>query len=218
MTVIAVDGPAAAGKGTLARQLAAHLGFAFLDTGALYRAVGLAVLRMGGDPSDTATATQAAKTLDLGLTRDPAIRDDAVAGAASQVAALPSVRAALMDVQRDFAANPPGGCPGAVLDGRDIGTAVCPQADVKLFVTAGLATRARRRWAEWRAQGRDISLDQVMADMAARDARDQARAAAPLRPAADAILLDTTNSDIEAVFKAALQAVEDKIGRPRASQ
>jgi cytidylate kinase len=216
MTVIAVDGPAAAGKGTLARRLAQHYGFAFLDTGALYRAVGLTVLRAGGDPADAATAVGAAKTLDLRVIEDPAIRDDAVADAASKVAAIPEVRAALLDVQRQFAAHPPGGKPGAVLDGRDIGTAVCPRADVKLFVTADLPTRARRRWAEWQALGRSISLEQVMADMAARDQRDQTRAAAPLAPARDAILLDTTNSDIEAVFKAALQAVEDKIGRPRA--
>lgn len=216
MTVIAVDGPAAAGKGTLARRLAQHYGFAFLDTGALYRAVGLTVLRAGGDPADAATAVDAAKTLDLRVIEDPAIRDDAVADAASKVAAIPEVRAALLDVQRQFAAHPPGGKPGAVLDGRDIGTAVCPRADVKLFVTADLPTRARRRWAEWQALGRSISLEQVMADMAARDQRDQTRAAAPLAPARDAILLDTTNSDIEAVFKAALQAVEDKIGRPRA--
>lgn len=216
ITVIAVDGPAAAGKGTLARRLADHLDFAFLDTGTLYRAVGLAVLRQGGDPTDPATAVRAAKRLDLALLDDPAIRDDAVAEAASQVAAIGCVRAALLGVQRDFAAHPPHGKAGAVLDGRDIGATVCPNADVKLYVTADLPTRARRRWQEWRARGRDISLDQVMADMAARDKRDQERQAAPLAAAADAILLDTSDSDIEAVFKAALEAVEDKIGRSRA--
>ncbi len=213
MTVIAIDGPAASGKGTLARRLAAHLGFAFLDTGLLYRAVGLAVLRAGGDPSDPVAAARAAHGLDLGGLDAPALRDEATAAAASQVAAIPGVRAALLDLQRRFAKTPPRGEPGAVLDGRDIGTVVCPDAEVKLFITADQATRARRRWRELAAKGETADLSAVQAELAERDRRDAERGVAPLARAADAILLDTTNSDIEAVFKAALRAVEEKIGR-----
>jgi cytidylate kinase len=213
MTVIAIDGPAASGKGTLARRLAAHLGFAFLDTGLLYRAVGLAVLRAGGDPSDPGAAARAAHGLELQSLDDPALRDEATAAAASQVAAIPGVRAALLDLQRRFAKAPPRGEPGAVLDGRDIGTVVCPDAEVKIFVTADQATRARRRWLELAAKGEAADLSAVQAEMAERDRRDAERGVAPLAQAADAILLDTTNSDIEAVFKAALRAVEEKIGR-----
>ena len=213
MTVIAIDGPAASGKGTLARRLAAHLGFAFLDTGLLYRAVGLAVLRAGGDPADPEAAARAARALELKSLENPALRDEATAAAASQVAAIPEVRAALLDLQRQFATNPPNGAPGAVLDGRDIGTVVCPNAEVKFFITADRATRARRRWRELAAKGAAAELAAVQAEMAERDRRDAARGVAPMAQAVDAILLDTTNSDIEAVFKAALQAVEEKIGR-----
>lgn len=211
MTVIAIDGPAAAGKGTLARRLARHLGFAFLDTGALYRAVGLTLLRAGADLDDDARAEKAAASLDLGLLDDPEIRSEAAGAAASRVAAMPGVRTALLDLQRQFAKNPPGGAPGAVLDGRDIGTVVCPDADVKLFVTASDETRARRRWLELRDRGREQDFDSVLADLRARDSRDQSRAAAPLQQAGDAHLLDTTNSDIETVFKSALALVESRM-------
>lgn len=209
MTVIAIDGPAAAGKGTLARRLARHFGFAYLDTGALYRAVALSLLRQGLCPEDAARAAQAAANLDSSLLDHPDLRSEAVGAAASQVAALPVVREALLGFQRGFARQ----SPGAVLDGRDIGTVVCPQADVKLFVTADLATRARRRLAELKGKGADVTLDAVAADLRARDARDAARAAAPLERAADAHLLDTTNSDIDSVFNAALALIDKRISQ-----
>ncbi len=202
-TVIAVDGPSAAGKGTLARRLAADLGFAHLDTGALYRATALKVLRAGGDPRDVAAAVAAARDITSADLADPALRDEAVGNAASEVAALPEVRAALLAFQRRFARQPPDGAPGAVLDGRDIGTVVCPDANAKLFVTASEAVRARRRYLELRADNPDISEDAVLADLRARDARDASREAAPLRPAQDAHLLDTSNLDIDSAVRAA---------------
>ncbi|MEI6162253.1 MAG: (d)CMP kinase [Roseococcus sp.] len=201
--IIAVDGPAAAGKGTLARRLAAHLALPYLDTGLLYRATGRRVLDAGGDPASAADATRAAETLqpadlDRGDLRGPPADD-----AASKVAAIPGVRAALLDFQRRF-----GQAHGAVLDGRDIGTVVFPEAPVKLFVTAGPEERARRRHAELAARGDAPPLAEVAAEMAARDARDSARAAAPLRPAPDAVLLDTSALDADAAFAAALRIVE----------
>ncbi len=202
-TVIAVDGPSAAGKGTLARRLAADLGFAHLDTGALYRATALKVLRAGADPRDVAAAAAAARDITSADLADPALRDEAVGNAASEVAALPEVRAALLAFQRRFARHPPDGAPGAVLDGRDIGTVVCPDADAKLFVTASEAVRARRRYLELRADNPDISEDAVLADLRARDVRDASREAAPLRPAQDAHLLDTSNLDIDSAVRAA---------------
>lgn len=208
--VIAIDGPAAAGKGTLARRLAAHFGYDYLDTGGLYRAVGLAVMRAGLDPADEAQAADAAARLDVALLGDPELRSEAAGAAASKVAALPAVRKALLAFQRDFACNPPGG-KGAVLDGRDIGTVVCPDAAVKLFVTADLETRARRRFDELRARDGRLTYDAVLVDLAARDARDAARSTAPLKQAADAHLLDTTNSDIDSVFNAALALIEARI-------
>lgn len=201
--IVAVDGPGAAGKGTLARRLARHFGFAYLDTGALYRAVAARLLRQGQDPGDEAAAVAAAKAVRGDELDDPYLRDEAVASAASRVAPLPAVRAALLRRQREFAEHPPAGAAGAVLDGRDIGTVVCPDADVKLFVTASPEQRARRRHAELRARGAAISYQQVLADLKKRDARDSGRAAAPLGQAADAHLLDTTNLDIEAAFEAA---------------
>ncbi len=202
--IIAVDGPVAAGKGTLARRLAAHYGLAYLDTGALYRAVGLTLLDAGRSPDDSAAARAAARALDPATLDDPRLREERVGEAASRVAAMQPVRDALLEFQRDVAARPPG----AVLDGRDIATVVCPDAEVKLFVTASAKARAQRRHAELTARGETTDLDEVLADLQRRDARDQARDAAPLRPAADASLLDTTNLDIEAAFRAALSITE----------
>lgn len=198
--IVAIDGPTAAGKGTLARLLARDLGFAYLDTGSLYRAVGLALLRAGRAPDDEVAALDAARGLDAELLGDPGLRDEATGNAASRVAAMPAVRAALLDYQREFARRPPGGAPGAVLDGRDIGTVVCPDATVKLFVTASPEVRARRRHLELAARGEDVPFAQVLADLNERDRRDQARAAAPLRPAPDAHLLDTTDLAIDAAL------------------
>ncbi len=202
--VIAVDGPAASGKGTLARRLAAHYGLAYLDTGSLYRATALAVMADGGDPSDETAAVKAASSLDPERYGDEELRSPGAGEAASRVAAIPAVRAALLDLQRDVAATPPG----AVLDGRDIGTVVCPDADAKLFVTARPETRAQRRHLEHAGRGEDITYDEVLADIRRRDERDSGRAVAPLLPAADAHLLDTTELGIEAAFQAALDLVE----------
>lgn len=208
--IIAVDGPAASGKGTLARRLARHLGYAHLDSGKLYRAVGNAVLSAGGDPEDTAAATRAAKSLPATALDDPALLDDRVAAAASKVAAIPCVRAALLRFQQEFAENPPDGAPGAVIDGRDIGTVVCPKAEVKLFITADVAVRADRRHKELIARGRPIIYARVLQDLKERDARDSNRAVAPLRPARDAIKLDTSQMDPDAVFAAALAYIEER--------
>jgi len=206
--IIAVDGPAAAGKGTLARRLALALNLAYLDTGLLYRAVGLSVVRAGGDPTDEATAVRAAETLDRGILDDPELRGDAAANAASKVAAIPAVRKELLAFQRSFAANPPAGKKGAILDGRDIGTVVFPKADVKLFVTASPEARAERRLKELRARGIEAIYATVLQDMKERDARDQARAVAPLVPAKDAHILDTTDLDADDAFEHALAIVE----------
>lgn len=210
--VVAVDGPAAAGKGTLSRRLAAELGFAHLDTGALYRAVGVNVLRAGADPADPAAAAAAARALspDDGVLNDPALRSDEAAQAASKVAAIPDVRAALLDFQRRFAAFPPDGATGAVLDGRDVGTVVCPDAPAKLFVTASVEARADRRLKELQTRGLPADPAVVLADMKARDERDSNRSAAPLKPADDAVLLDTTSLDVDAVFAAALEIIASK--------
>lgn len=206
--IIAIDGPAAAGKGTLARRLAAHLGLAYLDTGSIYRAVGLKVLRAGGDPADPTAAEAAARALTpdelLTLQADPELRTDVGAQAASKVAAIPGVRAALLDFQRTFAATPPGGAAGAVLDGRDIGTVVCPGADAKIFVTASVEERARRRLLELRGKGIDAIESAVLRDMQERDARDAQRDVAPLKPAEDAWILDTSTLDADAAFAAVL--------------
>lgn len=207
--IIAIDGPAAAGKGTLARRLAAHLGYDYLDTGSLYRGVGLQVLRAGGDPADTDAAKAAAEHLDLTLLADPDLRGEAAAKAASLVAAQPAVRAALLDFQRHFAHRPPGGR-GAVLDGRDVGTVVCPDANVKLFVTASLDARALRRLNELQAGGRAAIWSAVLQDMRDRDARDSRRDVAPLKPAADAVVIDTTSLSPDQVFEAARAIVDAK--------
>jgi CMP/dCMP kinase len=205
--IIAVDGPAAAGKGTLARRLARHYRLAFLDTGALYRAAALHALESGGDPTDPAVAEAAARLVVPADIGDKRLREERVAQTASIVSAIPGVRAALLQFQRDFAARPPG----AVLDGRDIGTVVCPDADAKIYVTASLEARAERRFQELRQLGEVVIYERVLQDMKDRDARDSARRTAPLRPADDAIVLDTTELDAEAAFRAALQAIEKKL-------
>ncbi len=201
--VIAIDGPAAAGKGTLGRRLAEHFGLAYLDTGALYRAVALKLLRAGGDPGDAGAAAAAARALEPGDLEAPGLRDQETGRAASAVAAWPEVRAALVDYQRRFAAEPPGGAAGAVLDGRDIGTVVCPEADYKLFVTASLEARAGRRLEELAERGEAASREEVEREMRERDARDSGREVSPLAQAPDAYLLDTTNLDIDSAFAAA---------------
>jgi len=210
--VIAVDGPAASGKGTLARRLARHYGFAHLDSGRLYRAVALRVIRTGTDPADESACARLAATLDPAILDDPALRDEASGRMASRVSALPAVRQALLNYQRQFIANPPGNAPGAVIDGRDIGTVICPGAEAKLFVTASVEERARRRHKELLEQGLASIYPAVLADLQERDARDMSRATAPLVQATDAFLLDTTSMDADAAFAAALAFVTTKLG------
>jgi len=202
--IIAVDGPAASGKGTLGKRLAAHYGLRHLDTGLIYRAVAKALLDAGRRPDDVAAAVAAAQTLDPVRFDEAALKTPAVGEAASIVSAIPDVRAALVAFQRDFAAQPPG----AVLDGRDIGTVICRDAEVKIFVTATPQVRAGRRAMEYRGQGKDIDEATVLADILRRDERDQSRAAAPLKQAEDAHLLDTTHLAIEAAVQAAIAIVE----------
>ncbi len=209
--IIAIDGPAAAGKGTLARRLADHFGFAYLDTGSLYRAVGLAVLRAGKKPDDPNAAQYASLNLDRGLLRDPDLREERTGIAASKVAAMPEVRANLLEFQRNFASQPPGGKPGAVLDGRDVGTVVCPQANLKLFITASPEVRAKRRCLEIQARGHTAEFEEILADVRARDDRDMNRADAPMKPAEDALLLDTSELDIDAVFLRAAALVTERL-------
>lgn len=205
--VIAIDGPAAAGKGTIARELAKRLDLAYLDTGSLYRAVAHAVILAGGNPASDTDAAHAAKTLDIEAIDQTAIRTREVGSAASRVAAKPQVRAELLETQRRIAKHPPAGKGGVVMDGRDIGTVVCPDADVKLYVTASDEARARRRWLELREADPDLTETQVLADLTERDRRDSERAASPLVQAEDATLLDTTNLSIEAAIQAALDIV-----------
>jgi len=205
--VIAIDGPAASGKGTLACRLADRLGFAHLDTGALYRATAFLVLDPGGDPADPETAARAARRIDRQLLADPRLRGEVVAAAASTVAAIPAVRRALLELQRNFAAHPPAPAQGAILDGRDIGSVVCPAADVKLFVTASAEERARRRLEELRQRGATAIFEDVLQDLKERDARDTERRAAPLTAAPDAIVIDTTTLDADAVFKRAYNLI-----------
>lgn len=205
--IVAIDGPAASGKGTLARLLAAHFGYHHLDSGLLYRAVGRTLVEAGGDLGDAAAAEKIARDLDLGAIEPEKLRGDEVAAAASRVAAMPGVRAALVDLQRAFAESPPG----AVIDGRDIGTVICPAAEVKLFVTAAPEVRARRRHAELTARGETVSYEEVLDDLRARDRRDAERAVSPLRAAADAHLLDTSDLSIEAAFRAAVDIVHDAL-------
>ena len=208
-TVIAVDGPAAAGKGTLARRLAQVLGLPYLDTGLLYRAVGRRVLDAGADPRDATQAEAAARSLSPADLNRGDLRGPMADMAASAVAAIPAVRAALLDFQRSF-----GRERGAVLDGRDIGTVVFPEATVKLFVTASVEERARRRFLELRGRGVAADAAQVEAEIRDRDAQDANRPVAPLKPAADALLLDTTRLDAGAAFAAALAMVQGRLGSP----
>ena len=205
--VIAIDGPAASGKGTLARRLAEQFGLAHLDTGKIYRATALAVLDAGGDPYDAPTSEAAAKTLDLVSLADRRLNGDEVARAASIVAAIPAVRAALLQFQRGFARHPPGGAKGAVLDGRDIGTVVCPDAPLKLFVTASVESRAKRRVKELRERGAEAIYETVLEGMKERDARDSERRAAPLAAAPDAVTIDTTSLDADQVFEQASKLI-----------
>ncbi len=207
--IIAVDGPAASGKGTIARALARHYGLPHLDTGKLYRATGLAVRMAGQDPDDAAAATAAARALDPALLDDPDLMSGENAHNASIVSAHPSVRAALLETQRAFAAQPGG----AVLDGRDIGTVISPQATAKLFVTATPQVRAERRHRELAAKGDPADFASVLADIAARDARDSGRAVAPLKRAADAALLDTSELSIDAAVQRAIALVEAAISQ-----
>ena len=207
--IIAIDGPAASGKGTLGQRLAVHYGLQRLDSGLLYRAVAKALLDAGHAPADRACAVAAARALDPSRLAEPALKSQAVGEAASLVSAIPEVRAALVDFQRRFGRTPPG----AVIDGRDIGTVIFPDADVKIFVTATPEVRARRRTIELQAAGGSVSEAEVLADIQRRDERDTTRAAAPLKAAADAHLLDTTTLDIERAFAAALGIVER--ARPR---
>jgi cytidylate kinase len=209
--VIAVDGTAASGKGTLAKKLARHFGFAHLDSGALYRLTALAVLEAKGDPQNEADALKGAQTIDFNRAGDPAIRTDVVGKAASHVAAIPAVRDALLDFQRNFLAHPPGGSPGAVMDGRDIGTVICPSATAKLYVDARLPVRARRRWAELKAMGIRRTEQDVVTELGARDQADKNRPISPLKQAPDADLLDTSDLGIDAAFAAALALVSPKV-------
>jgi cytidylate kinase len=204
--VVAIDGPAASGKGTLARRISERFGLAHLDTGKLYRAVAFRVLEAGGNPANADAAVAAARRLDLSALGDPRLTSEPVARASSVVAAVPAVREALLMAQREFAAHPPalaGGCEpqGAVLDGRDIGTAVCPAATVKIFLTASLAARAERRVKELRARSATAIYDDVLQDMTERDARDSQRRVAPLAAAPDAVIIDTTGLGADQVFE-----------------
>jgi cytidylate kinase len=209
--IIAIDGPAAAGKGTLARRLAQHFDLAFLDTGAIYRAVGAKVLRDGKAPSDTAAAAAAARGLTPADMNVPNLRDEAVSQAASIVAAQPDVRAALVDFQRRFAAHPPDGKSGAVLDGRDIGTVICPGPEViKLFVHASPEARAMRRFKELQARGDSTKYTRVLQDMKDRDERDQSRGVAALKKADGAYDLDTTGLNPDQAFQKALEFIQSK--------
>jgi cytidylate kinase len=204
--IIAVDGPAASGKGTLGKRLAAHYGLRHLDTGLLYRGVAKAMVDAGHSLHDVSRAVVAARDLDPSQLDERVLKAHALGEAASVVSAIPQVREALLELQRNFAATPPG----AVLDGRDIGTVICPDADAKIFVTASAQVRAQRRAAEMRAVGAVVDDRAVLADILRRDERDSTRSAAPLLRAADAVELDTTDLDIEAAVNAAIAIVERK--------
>lgn len=205
--IITIDGPAASGKGTLARALAARLGFVHLDTGGLYRAVALQMMLMGADPEDEAAATKAAQSLNLEYLDHALLRGQATGQAASKVSRYAGVRAALLDVQRNFASKPPGAARGAVLDGRDTGSVICPNADVKLYVEAGAAERARRRAKELEARGEAAHLETIQAEIEARDDQDKTREHAPLVVPPGAYVLDTTALSIDEALAAALEII-----------
>jgi cytidylate kinase len=210
--IIAIDGPAASGKGTLARRLAAHYGLPHLDTGLRYRAVAAALLDAGRPLEDAAAAADAAAAVEIAALDPVRLAGTGLGEAASRVAAMPEVRAALLRLQQDFARRPGG----SVLDGRDTGTVIAPHADAKIFVTASPEVRARRRHDELVERGEPAPLEEVLANIRRRDARDAGRAVAPLKPAPGAVLLDTTELDIEAAFRAALSIVEAvRAGRGR---
>jgi cytidylate kinase len=202
--IIAIDGPAASGKGTIARRIAAHYRLPHLDTGLLYRAIAAALIAEDHDLYDEAAAAAAARGLGLTDFNEATLRTRQTGEAASVVAAMPGVRAALIEAQRAFAARPGG----AVLDGRDIGTVICPDADVKIFVTASATARAQRRALELIQRGEEADYSAILADIIRRDARDSGRVAAPLRPADDAVRLDTTHLGVDAAFEEALRIVE----------
>ncbi|MCK5374088.1 MAG: (d)CMP kinase [Alphaproteobacteria bacterium] len=216
--IITIDGPAASGKGTLARELAEALGYAYMDTGALYRAVGYEVLQAGGDPEDEADALKGCRILAAKLGKDgipvlsnPDLRMERNGDAASKVAIIQSVRDALLDIQRNFADNPGDKYKGAVLDGRDIGTVICPDAPLKLYITASDEIRAQRRMKELHSKGISVTKSAVLEDMRARDARDKARKVAPMRPAEDAIVIDTSVLDAGQVLETALKYVSETL-------
>lgn len=206
--IIAVDGPSAAGKGTLARGIAQHYGFHFLDTGSLYRIVGLMMLRTQTDFSDVAKASEIAGDLNVTDFDDAELRSETVGSAASKVAVIPEVRAALLKFQRDFAKRKPG----AVLDGRDIGTVICPDADMKFFITASVEARSLRRFKELQGLSVAATLEEVTADIKARDARDASRSTAPTKAAADAIVVDTSDLGVNEALRLVLAAIKAKTG------
>lgn len=209
--IIALDGPAASGKGTLAKKLAEHFNLALLDTGKLYRAVGWQVLKLHGDPENEEDALSAAKQLKNIDLEQPELKRESTGAAASKVAAIPTVREVLRDYQRHFAVNPPEGKVGTILDGRDIGTIICPDAPYKIFITADTETRAKRRFLEeFGEAGSDEQYQAILDDVKIRDERDINRSASPLKPAENAHLIDTTNSSIEAVFEAAVSYISNK--------
>ena len=208
--IIAIDGPAAAGKGTLARRVAEHFNLAYLDTGLLYRAVGKKILDFGNDPEDAAAAETVARALNAQDLNADGLRVDSVAQAASKVSAVPGVRAALLDFQRDFAKTPPEGSNGAVLDGRDIGTIVCQEATAKLFITASTEVRANRRFKELHQADSGAIYARVLEDMKERDERDSSRSFAPLVPANDANVIDTSHLSANQVFDQALVFIAKK--------
>jgi len=212
--IVAIDGPAASGKGTLARRLAEHLNLEYLDTGSLYRAVGMKVIYSGKDPADLAAALEAAKTIDIEDLANPRLRQERIGQAASIVSAFPEVRAALLEFQRNFARKSAESGRGAVLDGRDIGTVVCPDADFKFFITATLFARAKRRHKELQGQGIEVIFDSVLEDLRERDERDEKRAIAPLRPADDAYIIDSSKLDASEVFKKSSELIVKKIEKP----
>lgn len=207
--IIAIDGPSGSGKGTVAKLLAEYLDFAMLDTGSLYRAVALKVVQNKQDPSDVQLAIKAAESVDANLLDNPELRNDEVAKAASFVAAIPEVRDLMLKFQRDFAHFPPGGKAGAIIDGRDIGTVVCPDADIKLFLTADLEVRAKRRFKELQLKGINSIYSTVLEDMRQRDLRDETRATSPSKPSSDAHIIDTTDMNITQVVDVTMLIIKE---------